>query len=411
MSSPDPQPGPVHVGYVLKMYPRFSETFVLTEMLAMERLGARLSVFSLRMPVDGRFHESLAQLQAPVTYLPHRLKASEIWTLLKHRSQRLPGLQQHLPELLEAEVDDAVAAVELARACTEQGIDHLHAHFGSVSTTVARLAARLAGIGYSFTAHAKDIFHEEVDTDDLRRKLQDAEFVITVSDYNRDYLQARFGAAAERVVRLYNGLDLDQLAFRPAPAEPRYAVAVGRLVEKKGFRHLIEAVSILRARGVDLPLRIIGAGAQEQELREWTRTLGLEGQVSFLGPLPQGQMLSELAAASVMVAPCLIGEDGNRDGLPTVLLESLATGTPCISTPVTGIPEAVIDGQTGRLVPTENPPAIADAISEVLEQPERAAQLAKAGRVLVEQQFDTSTNAAQLLNLITRSVLTERAVA
>lgn len=395
MSSPETT-GP-HIGYVLKMYPRFSETFVLTEMLALERQGARLSVFSLRMPVDGRFHESLAQLRAPVTYLPHRLKASEAWTALK---AGLPGLEAHLPDLLEVEVDEAVAAVELAAACREQRIDHLHAHFGSISTTVARLAARLAGIGYSFTAHAKDIFHDEVDPEDLRRKLEDAAFTVTVSDYNADYLRARFGAAADRVVRLYNGLDLERIPFVAGreSSEP-YAVAVGRLVEKKGFRYLIEALAILRSRGVRLPLRIIGAGAEEQPLRLRTHELALEDLVTFAGPLPQGRMLAELAGAAVMVAPCLVGEDGNRDGLPTVLLESLATGTPCISTPVTGIPEAVIDGETGCLVPMADPEAIADALCEVLGDPERAARLALAGRALVEKQFDAQVNAAELNGL------------
>ncbi|GLY16978.1 colanic acid biosynthesis glycosyltransferase WcaL [Kineosporia sp. NBRC 101677] len=392
------------IGYVLKMYPRFSETFVLTEMLALERLGADLSVFSLRMPVDGRFHESLAQLRAPVTYLPHRLKASEAWALLRQRADGLPGLAQHLPLLLAAEADEAVAAVELAWACRQQGIEHLHAHFGSVATTVARLAARLNGIGFSFTAHAKDIFHEEVDVADLRVKLQEADFTVTVSDYNVNYLRARYGSAADRVVRLYNGLDLDRIPFAPEQPAAPYLVAVGRLVEKKGFRHLLEAVAILHKQGNEIPVKVIGAGAEEAALRQQALDLGLQEHVNFLGALPQGRMLAELAGATALVAPCLVGSDGNRDGLPTVLLEGLATGTPCISTPVTGIPEAVIPGETGLLVPEGDAPAIARAVCEIMDDRHQTARLVASGRALVERQFDARRNAAQLLGLIERAV-------
>lgn len=397
MSLPDQ---PHRIGYVLKMYPRFSETFIVNEVLAMEELGASLHVFSLRLPVDGRFHERLAQVRAPVTYLPHRLKPRELWDLLRQRRDGLPRLAAELEGLLALPVEDAVAAVELAAQVQQHGLTHLHAHFGSVATDVARMAARLTGIGYSFTAHAKDIFHAEVDHEALRTKLAEARFCVTVSDYNLAHLRERYGAAADGVVRLYNGLDLDLLPYHP-PHGRQGVMAVGRLVEKKGFTHLLDAIALLRDRGRVVPLDLVGSGPEEQPLRDQVARLGLADLVTFHGPLPQGRMIEVMRRAAVMAAPCVVGDDGNRDGLPTVLLESLAVGTPAVSTPVTGIPEAIVDDRTGLLVPEGDAAALADALQRVLDDPARARRLADLGRALVEERFDVRRNAASLLDLMT----------
>jgi len=387
------------VGYVLKMYPRFSETFILNEILALEERGADLRIFSLRAPADGRFHEALAEVRAPVTYLPHHLKAAEAWRILAERAPALPGLVEHLPELLAVDVDEAVAAVELAWEVREHGVTHLHAHFGSVATTVARLAARLAGVGYTFTAHAKDIFHEDVDADELRTKLAEADAVVTVSDYNRDHLSHTFGEAAHGVVRVYNGLDLERFSFEEPVDRSRTVVGVGRLVEKKGFAHLVDAVATMAARGSDVRLALVGSGPEEGALREQVRRVGLGDRVDFHGPLPQGRLREVVRTASVLAAPCVVGADGNRDGLPTVLLEGLAMGTPCVATPVTGIPEAIIAGETGLLVPEADPLALADALQALLDDPGSGCALAKTGRRHVEEHFDIRRSAAALLGL------------
>ncbi|HLS63606.1 MAG TPA: colanic acid biosynthesis glycosyltransferase WcaL, partial [Ruania sp.] len=175
---------PVRIGYVTKMYPRFSETFIVNEVLALERAGLDLEIISLRPPADGRFHETLSQVRAPVSYLSRHVRAQGLWERLERAHQVFPGLTTHLGDLLELEADDAVSALELAMLVQERGLVHLHAHFASVATAVARVAAAIAGIEYSFTAHAKDIFHESVDPVALRRRLADARCVVTVSDYN-----------------------------------------------------------------------------------------------------------------------------------------------------------------------------------------------------------------------------------
>ncbi|WP_456286334.1 glycosyltransferase family 4 protein [Microbacterium sp. JZ70] len=385
------------IGYVVKMYPRFSETFIVSEIIAREERGADLRIFSLRPTVDVRFHDTLARVAAPVEQIPRPTRVSELWELLGEAHGVLPRVPHVLEELLAADVADAAQAIRLAIAVEREGITALHAHFASLATTVARLASLLTGVPYSFTAHAKDLFHESVDPQDVDRKIADASHVVTVSDFNLRHLRERYPAAARTSIhRVYNGLDLDRFPYAPGrPASPSI-VAVGRLVEKKGFADLIAAVHLLREGGRAVPCRIVGAGEREGELRALVGALGLDDLVTFTGPLPQGEVRAEVARASVFAAPCVVGSDGNADGLPTVLLEAMALGTPCISTDVTGITEAVRHGETGLVVPQHAPAALAAAIARVLDAPALAETLARRARALVESTFDVRRQAREL---------------
>lgn len=385
------------VGYVMKMYPRFSETFIVNEILAHEAAGLDLELFSLRPPADGRFHESLAAVQAPVTYLtPSVHKGQTVWDVLAGARPLLPRLADHLDELLAADVRDAVQAVELAAAVVTRQITHLHAHFGSVATTVARLAGALAGVPYSFTAHAKDIYHEEVDGDDLRRKLADAAAVATVSDYNLAHLRAVHGDAAAGVVRVYNGLDLTRFRYQSPAERPPVIVAVGRLVEKKGFADLVDAVALLAADGVDVRCDIIGDGAEREALARRIAERDVGDHVRLLGPLPQHQVVAHVAGAAAFAAPCVVGSDGNRDGLPTVLLEAMALGTPIVSTDVTGIPEVLDDERTGLAVAQHDPRGLAAALARLVDDAPLRCRLAEAARARIEEDFDVARQAAAL---------------
>lgn len=394
---PEDLPGPIptRVGYVTKMFPRFSETFILTELLQVESAGIEVEIFSLRPPVDGRFHAGLARLRAPVTYLTSAgIRAGDLWAELTEGAAELGDLGPHLADLLALDARDALQAVQLARHVRRRGITHLHAHFASAGTGVARVAAAIAGIGYGFTAHAKDIFHAAVDREDLRRKLRDARDVVTVSDFNLDYLRAEFGADAHRVRRVYNGLDLSSFAFSSPEGRPARIAAVGRLVEKKGFDVLLDAMASLVTEGRDVELVLVGSGEQEQALCAQVARLGLGERVRMLGGLPQHRVAEIVGGAAVFAAPCVVGSDGNRDGLPTVLLEAMALGTPCVATPVTGIPEVIEHEVTGLLVPERDPRALAAAIARLLDDPDLRVGLAKAARDLVETEFDARRQAA-----------------
>lgn len=384
MRSADPGP----IGYVLKVYPRLSETFIVNELLAHERAGADIEIFSLRPPTGGRFHPDIGEVRAPVTYLPSAgLRATDLWHVL--RDGDAGGL---VADPDATDVRDALQAVLLAREVRARGIGHLHAHFASTAAAVARLAARLAGVTYSVTAHAKDIYHEDVDAGRLALRLTEARSVVTVSDFNLAHL--RHVAPQASVHRVYNGLDLRRFPYLPPPHRSRDIVAVGRLVEKKGFGDLVDACALLAREGRDVRCRIVGTGPYESELRARIAEHGLQDVVALLGARTQAEVREIVQGCAVMAAPCVVGADGNRDGLPTVLIESLALGTPAVSTPVTGIPELVRDGDTGLLVAEHDPRALAAALARILDDEPLAARLAARGRALVERCFDIDAGAA-----------------
>ena len=385
------------VGYVLKRYPRFSETFVVNEILAHEAAGQQIEIFALRPVEESHFQDFLGQVQAPVTRVRDHFSGPDaVWSLIAEARARLPGGWEALGRMGGMEGRDVAQAILVALACRERGIAHLHAHFGTVSTSVARLAAALAGIGYSFTAHAKDIYCDYETPQHLDIKLRDAAGVVTVSDYNIAHLRDRFGAVADGVVRIYNGLDLARFAYAPPRPEATDILAVGRLVEKKGFHILIEAIRLLRASGRDVTCRIVGHGEEAGNLASQIEASGLAGSVTLLGPRSQGEVAREMRAAAVLACPCVVGSDGNRDGLPTVLLEAMALGLPCVATGVTGIPELVRDDDSGLLVPEGDPEALAAALGRMLEDTHLRRRLSTSGRALIECDFDIAANAARL---------------
>jgi colanic acid/amylovoran biosynthesis glycosyltransferase len=392
------------IGYVVKRYPRYSETFITNEILAHEAAGTAIEIFSLLPPNDTHFQNAIANVRAAVHYLPSDgPKASDLWNALQHTDPIVEDWNDALRAGKGESVRDFYQALMLARAVRTRGIRHLHAHFATAATTVARLAARFGGISYSFTAHAKDIFHESVRAEDLRRKLADARAVITVSDFNLEFLRAQFGSAADTVVRVYNGLDLSRFPFTPPSVREPRIVGVGRLVEKKGFGILVEACALLMKRGVTFHCDLIGGGEREGVLRQQIADSGLSAHVTLLGPRPQREIISELQRSAVFAAPCVVGEDGNRDGLPTVLLEAMALGTPCVSTDVTGIPEVLKHDVTGLLVPQHDAAALADAMERLFIDRDLRMRLSTEARALIEKNFDIHMNAARQRELCFRA--------
>jgi glycosyltransferase involved in cell wall biosynthesis len=385
------------VAYALKVYPRLTQTFVVNELLAHEAAAQKLAIYSLRRPKDPRFHPSLAQVQTPVAYLPEAPSAGrDWWNRLRADRAALPALFELAG--IESESPEAIfCGMALARELRQAGALHVHAHFGGLAASAARIAARLCGLPWSFTAHARDIFHESVDEVALQQKLASATCTITVSRFNRDYLVGTLGAPAERVHVVYNGIDLAALPLA-APAAPErepLIVGVGRLIEKKGFCDLVAACARLRERGVAFRCEIVGSGPLEAELLAQIGALGLGDRVRLCGALTQAEALDRMRRAALVAAPCVVAGDGDRDGLPTVLLEALALGRAAISTPVTGIPELIADGETGLLVPPGDPESLARGIERLLRDPELRSALGARGRARMERDFDIHRNAAR----------------
>ncbi|MGI8924114.1 MAG: glycosyltransferase [Fimbriimonadales bacterium] len=398
------------IAYVVKRYPRFSETFIVNEILEHERAGVPIEIFSIRPPIDTHFQDVIGRVRAPVTYINSAsIRAFELWDTMRTCAGFSPAIWEHLSQCNETALD-VYQGSELARLCHVRGITHIHAHFASAATTVARLASKFTGIPYTFTAHAKDIFHETVDPEDLSRKIADASAVVTVSDFNLDHLNETFGKTAINVKRIYNGIDLDRFPYSAPEDRAPTIVSVGRLVEKKGLSDLVDACSILKGRGVDFSCRIVGTGELEQPLREQILSLNLGDWVSLDGPRPQGEVAELVQSASVLAAPCVVGRDGNRDGLPTVLLEAMALGTPCVSTDVTGIPEVVRHGETGSIVGQHRPQELADSLADLLARPKLRMDLAAAARRLIEEEFDIVKNTVKQRDLFAAAPVSAGAI-
>lgn len=394
----------LRIGYVVKRYPRFSETFIVNEVLAHEAAGFPIEIFSLQPPVDTHFQNAISRVQAPVTYLaPASLKAAALWEAMEQTQAIFSGFWPALHEARGERVADLLQGMMLARLVAERGIDHLHAHFATSAATVVRLASRFCGVTYSFTAHAKDIFHESVRTEDFARKLHDASAVVTVSDFNLSHLKETFSSCGGDVCRVYNGLDLAEFTFTDPEARPPRIVSVGRLIEKKGFHVLVEACALLRRKRKDFRCVIIGTGALHEQLRMQIDRLNLNDCVEMAGARPLADVMQSIRNSAALAAPCVVGNDGDRDGLPTVLLEAMALGTPCVATDVTGIPEVIRHEQTGLLVRQNDAGQLAAALERLLDDAALRRRLAVNARSLIEVHFDIHRNAAQLRELFARS--------
>ena len=407
-----PAHGRPRIGYVLKMFPRLSETFVLNELLELERQGVDLSVFSLMQPNDGRFHGRLSQLRLTAEYFPND-KPESYWNALLEGSERLPfpsdrwvdavafvrrhGLSRDLEMLLRAGL--------IALRARQQGVTHLHAHFATVAARTAALVGMLAGIPFSFTAHAKDIFRETVDRALFAELVRRAAFCVTVSDFNREFILSQTpGVDAGKVVRLYNGVDLDFFGGPPrsSPPDALHVLSVGRLVPKKGFDHLLRALAICRDEKLPFRATVVGDGESRIELLALRDELGLTSQVELTGGLPQEEVRRLCAEATMMALACVPDRDGNMDALPTVLLEALAFDLPVVSTRLTGIPE-IVGSEAGMLVEPGDERQLAGAIRSMWERIRDGRHTPGSARARAERLFDLRSNVSTLRELYARS--------
>ena len=402
----------LRIGYVLKMFPRLSETFILNELLELEHQDAEPSVYSLMHPGDGRFHGRLAALRLTAEYFPRDKPESSWNTLCELRQGLAPSfdrwseaadfLRRHS---IPGDLDLLLRSVLIGARARAQGIQHLHAHFATVATRIAALVSMLTDIPFSFTAHAKDIFRTTVDRALFAELVDRSAFAITVSDFNRDFILSHTpGVDGRKIIRLYNGVDLDFFT----PNRPRempeipHIVSVGRLVPKKGFDHLLQALRACKDAGFRFRATVVGDGVEMQNLLALRRELDLDADVTFPGSLPQENVRELLAEASMVALACVPDQDGNMDALPTVLLEALALDVPVVSTRLTGVPEIVGD-EAGLLVVPGDDAGLARAIRELWEQIRSGARTPGRVRARGERLFDLRENVAVLRGLFADS--------
>jgi len=409
---------PLRLAYLLKKFPRLSETFVLGEILGQEAEGAEIHVFSRRKPDDEPRHPELAHLRATVEVLPSK-RSLEPWLALfepdVHGTDLLERFGTVVRDLAGFEHDRLPAlvaeALYLLRRTRELEIDHVHVHFATDSAIVAMILAALGGPTFSVTAHAKDIYRSTVDAALLDRIVSRSAFTVTVCDANVRHMASRVSLSGmEQVRRLYNGIDLEAFRNDGGRRDEAHVLSVGRLVEKKGFGVLVEALARLAASGVEFRATLVGEGEARSQIEAAIAHHGLGERVTLTGALDQDAVREHLRSATVLCLPCLVGEDGNRDALPTVLLEAQAAGVPIVSTPVTGIPEILDGGRAGILVPEQDPARTAEAVEELLANPARRAELSAAGHARAAELFDRR-QAARTLSQWFRGVVSVAEVA
>lgn len=379
--------------YLLKKFPVFAQTFIAREVEGLERHGCRPDIYALQLAAPSE-QEGFAALRKRVRRIPSgaSLAAGIIRAGL---SGELPSSVFWSGAWAGRSNRRRREAFWLAPRLRSSGIGHVHVHFVGPAAQTAWWLKRDFGMTYSITAHANDFLSGSEDGAGIGKLFDDASFVVAVSDYSRRLLAERFPRA--RVVRVYNGMRLGT-ELAPAPATPPLLVAVGRLVEKKGYPVLIEACRLLRARGVDFRCEIIGEGPLESALR---RQIGdLSEFIRLTGPRTQPEIRRSLAAATMFVLPCVKEQAGGMDVLPTVITEAMAASLPVVSTRLAGIPEMVLEGVTGLLVAPGDAVAVADAVQKLFANPAEARAMGMAGRQRAEALFSEEVTIPQLLSLL-----------
>lgn len=394
------------VGVVLKGYPRLSETFIAQELRALERRGIRLALFSLRRPTDAAIHPIHAEIEAGVAYLPEYLHEEPLRVL--RAWQRMRHAQGYRAALSAWRADFArdptrsrarrfgqalVLAAELPH-----DVVHLHAHFLHTPASVARYCALLTGVAWSVSAHAKDIW--TTPDWDKRGKLAECAWATTCTRANAEHLRA-LAATPERVELVYHGIDVARF---PAPDErvhddvtrdPVTVLSVGRAVDKKGFDDLLAALARLPA---SLPWKFehVGGGPLLPRLKAQARTLGIADRVRWHGALAQQALLARYRGADVFALACRVSADGDRDGLPNVLMEAQSQKLPCVATTVAGIAELIEHGVTGLLVPQRDPLALGAALAQLIGDAALRRRLGQAGFERTTRAFAMETGIDRL---------------
>jgi len=391
------------VAFILKGYPRLSETFIAQEIHALEQRGLDIRIVSLRHPTDREVHPVHRLIRAPVRYLPEYLYQEPVRVLRAWWAvRRWPGYRRArdmwLRDLWRDRTPNRIRrfgqALVLAREL-EPEVRHLHAHFLHTPGSVARYTAVLRELPWSLSAHAKDIW--TIPAWEKREKLADAAWAVTCSRAAYDDLAALApeSNAGGRVALVYHGIDLTAFAAVPRlgaprdgsdPADPLRLLSVGRAVAKKGYEDLIDALALLPA-GLHWRLQHIGGGPLREVLQQRARARGVGDRIDWCGARPQAEVLKAYRAADLFVLASRIASDGDRDGLPNVLLEAQSQGLACVATEVSAIPELITADVNGLLVAPCDPAALAGAIRALAADPARRAQFGAAGQQRVAAEF------------------------
>jgi len=398
------------VAIVLKGYPRLSETFIAQEILSLQRMGLDYSLVSLRHPTDKRIHPINNEITAPVNYLPEYLyqepaRLFKSWLAVRNLAGYKTAWRTWFGDLKRDFTPNRIRrfgqAVVLAHELPRD-VSLLYAHFLHTPASVARYTAQMRDISWSCSAHAKDIWTspqwEKVE------KVRDMEWLVTCTSANSDHLKKLAGQSADKITLLYHGLDFSRFPARSSDYmtrdgsksdDPVHLLSVGRAVEKKGYNILIDALAQLPSE-LNWKFTHIGGGTLSDQLKQLAEAKGLSNRIEWLGALPQEEVLAQYKKSDVFVLASLIAKDGDRDGLPNVLMEAQSQGVTCISTAVSAVPELIEDGATGLLVEPGDAAALSQGLCELITNPRLREQLGRAGDKRVRETFEHAGNLGEL---------------
>ncbi len=399
---------PRTVAYTMSRFPKLTETFILIEMLELERQGLQVEIFPLireRAPVQHADAQAMVERAHYCALFSRPTLDAQIYWLMRRPAGYVRAWWRAIrgnlssPKFLSRALVVVPKAAYAARRMVELDVDHLHAHYATHPALFAYVVNMLTGIPYSFTVHAHDLY---VERPMLREKIAAARFVVAISEFNRRMMIDLYGSIAEeRVVVVHCGVD--PALFRPRERSSRSdiftVVCVASLAGYKGQRYLIDACARLRDRNVPFRCLLIGEGEDRPRLEAQIRDLNLEGHVVLMGALPRHRVSEVLQQVDVMALPSIMMPNGKMEGIPVALMEALAAEIPVVATDISGIPELVRDGETGLLVPERNAAALADALMRLYADPDLGRRLAAAGRELVVREFNLEPNVAQLRRL------------
>jgi glycosyltransferase involved in cell wall biosynthesis len=391
----------------MSRFPRLSETFVFSEILALERRGVPVSLYPLLREQAAVVHPEVDPLVARANFTPFLsldIARSNLWWLVRRPKAYLGALHDALVGT-RTSLNFFVGALGIfpktahnARRMEAEGVRHVHCHFANHPALAGLIIHRLTGIPYSFTAHGSDL---HVDRTMLDRKVAEAAFVATVSHYNRRLILEECGERfADKVHVVRAGVDTRLFAPAPVAAVPDdralRVLCIGTLLEVKGQTYLIEACRLLAEQGVDVSCRLIGGGQDRIALERQIAAAGLAGRVVLAGPRTRDQIADELRHADVLAAPSVPTRQGKREGIPVVLMEAMSCGLAVVASRISGIPELVEDGVSGLLVAPRDASALAAALRRLHEDPALRARLGAAARERVQAEFDLERSAGEL---------------
>ncbi len=406
---------PFRIIYIVEKFPSSTEYFILNEILALEKRGFKIYLLILRKQRKHLDISEIKNLKSHIIYLPkiYFYLPFIFFPFFRSPFSIFPFSNFHLhsPFSFLKYLRNYCISKYFTSQLKNMQVHHIHAHFGFIATDIAKILSQLMKVTYSFTAHAQDIYLNQTN---IVQKVADASFVITCTEYNRTFLnKLTKGQYAAKLYTIYHGIDISRWKKSEIPNSGNKndnieIVSVARLVEKKGLIYLLKAIRLLTGNGTKIHCIIIGNGPLQKQLKRFIIKNNLTHCVHLKGLISQKEVKQQVAGSDIFVLPCIMAKNGDRDGLPNVLLEAIAMGIPVISTNISAISELIENGKTGLLVPEKNETALADAILRLNNDIQLYTRITDNGKRKVKENFDIEISTNKLVAVFEKNIIDKK---